>query len=409
MANDFSRSRFFLQKLSFFCVLSLGLLSCGRASNQKFTNPNTDAKAKTGCIQGVIVNGLTATRIQGSVFGTSATNQINVVARNQILTAQAGPVASDATAPMNADYAVCGIPLDEPYPIHVAIDGYQTVEGYVEVASTDSWVSSQGDVTKAFPLKVVNVELFPKGSGSKDYTVTVAYDGAAIENATVYLKATGANILQNVTTNYLQPVNQRTEALKATTNSSGVATFAKADITLGAQYEIKIVPPATNSEAGVRTATIYVGYLSSAATTAITPYSAAYALPTGLPALTAVTDSSTDNSYDTDGKLVVTYNREIEIVPGTLDGATATLGNSLTAAIAAAVATNNASEQVDITVSGRTLTLKPKFLTAPNSAKEFGLTVTYGGVQIRPKSGPGSDTATTVSGTVKFYGGTNLP
>ena len=333
---------------------------CGRSGGRlrHFTHRPDQwcGRPSTGRSAGSRSSATTATWSAGASCGTRS------------MTAQPGPDSGTADSALNADYSVCDIPLDETFPMYVNIDGYQAIEGSIKVKSSSAMVTNKDDLLKPFPVEVVNLMVFPVGTRTQDFKMSVSYDGAALEGAIVELFATGDNLMRPTGNSYLQPANVRTQALTKTTDVTGAVTFAKTDIVLGGVYAYTVTPSSTATEIAISTGNVAVGFLTNAASTANNqvPYFASVSLLSAVPTFAIQSSSITNGSANSDGKLTVTFNREIEIVPGTKDNITAVLGNALEATLATNAVGNNASEQVDFAVSGNVLTLKPKFATSPN-------------------------------------------
>lgn len=318
-------------------------------------------------------------------------------------------VANDDNANPNmlGEYSLCGLPLDETYPIFAHVDNYLSYETTVHVNSTIASRTGQAvtDIALEAPTELVNIRLYPIGKESKDLVFTVVYSGAPLAGAMVYLRPTGGNYLDPGNGNFYAPLDIRQQPLTGTTDANGVVTFPKDNLILGGHYTYVVIPPNGGASQTAKTsaATFILGLRTVAG--AIDPYEIYVDLDNSEGGVAEVSRSTDKGDLDATGKLVIYFDRAIEVVPGTTDAMASTLSGNVTASIPPAIATNDATEQVTYSIANNVLTLTPKFLVNPDAdhTKEWGLAVTYSGITIRPKDLPLKTATLTITGTVRFY------
>jgi hypothetical protein len=352
-----------------------------------------------------MVDGLTGNRIplpeQSDGIG------VHMLVRNKLVAGK--PLTSNPEDPayQQGEYVLCGIPVDESFPLFVWLEGY---EGYESTYTIDSTVSSrspqaQYDVVRPTPTDLVNIMLFPKGTQTKDLEFVVLNNAAPVAGAQVMLKPSGSNIISWGSA--FHPADSlRALPLTATTDDTGVVLFAAADLVLGGQYTWIVVPPdggqnlTTKASAG----TFTVGLRTAVDTTE--PYRIHADLGHTMPALVELSRSTDNNDPIASGAVSIFFNRAIELVPNSLDGITATLTGAATAELKENTAGNDATEQVAVTITDNVLTLAPIWKTVPDAdpLEEIDLGITYNGVTVRPLASPEQLSTHTVTGaTVYMY------
>lgn len=361
---------------------------------------------QTGCLAGVVQDGITGARIDIAAEGKTD-NFFVLVSDSQ---RYASPLLSDGDAAeypnLVGEYTLCDIPVESAFPVYVVIPGYQPFESVVLIPSSDAsrGAGAEQDVLSQIPTRQANVRLFPVAPAGKDYRVVVSFNGAPLAGAAVELIPTGGHVVveANPLDNFLDPVTTGYKTLKGTTDDSGVVTFPAAELALGAVYRY-VVLPVDAALQSTGTGTVSVGYLMEPGD----PYSLFVDLAQVTSELVIVSQSTENNSHNESGTFTVVFNRPIELVPDTADDAKATLDNAVKAVLADDVPANKSSEQVGIAISGQVLTLSPKFKTNPDKAVEGALSITYSGVRVRPTVGQKLLQQLLVSGTVEFFGGQN--
>lgn len=390
-------------------VLSAALLfGCnGGLGFKKKSDSNKDGEAlprARGCLAGVVEDGITGARVDLAA-GDNADNFFVLVSDSQKF---ADPLLSDGQAAdspnLVGEYTLCDVPVEAEFPLYVAVPGYQPFESVVLIASSRAASGSEAhqDVLSQIPTLQANIRLFPAAPAGKDYQVVVSFNGAAVEGAAVQLIPTGGHVTPISGANYLDPVVTGYKTLQGTTDASGVATFPAAQLALGARYHYLVIPVDSSTQ-GVADGTVTVGYVLAPSD----PYALHVDLADTTADLVIVSKSTDANSHDETGALKVVFNKPVELVPDSVDGAVATLDHAVQAALVDDVPGNNASEQVTVAISGQTVTLTPKFKTSPAKAKEAALGITYSGISVRSTTGQKQVQKLQIAGTVKFYGGKN--
>lgn len=390
----------------FVAALTANLLAgCGSGLNQK-KQESADgivltSGPTTGCVQGVIINGLTGDRIEMPAF--DGVDGVYVMVRDQMVGSSNLGGAGSREA-LTGQYATCGIPTDEDYVLFAHAKGYQNFEGIIHI---DSTVAPKGPaitthLNKTSPSFEANIVLYPVGTRTQDLTLAVVYAGTPVKNATVELRPTGLNLLDKmedspaaakVSNKILPPRDLRLKTLTVTTNDAGVATFAKDDLVLGGIYRYAVIPPDTLGFASTEldvTGTVVVGLQTGEI--GRDPYRYTVALRP-LAAKVAVVQTSLDSqSISPDGTLTIVFNRPVELISNA-DDLVGSLGNAVDAELMPNVALNFTSETVNLSSSkeGTVLKLSPKWKTTPNAAHEPALTITYAGIRVRPASAPGNN------------------
>lgn len=363
-----------------------------------------------GCIQGVVIDGVTGNRV--ALPSPTGTTGMHVLIRNDLHGyAPMRPGADSTAEPKFAgEYHLCNIPLDEEYPFFVWVDGYLPYESKIYVRSTLNSLSGSADqdIRKPVPNRIVNIKLYPVGAAAKDFKINVTQNGAPVVGAEVQLKPTGLGLYDDTTdTNYVYPLDVRFAPQRITTDGSGAAVFAGTGLVIGGKYQYTVYPGDGGSSHDTVSDTVTVG-LRLAADDEL-PYE--HFVDLGHPAadLIDVSNSTQFNDYNTSGTIKYIFNRPIEIVPNTTDDIAASLSNAGSATLITNVAGNKASEQVDVVVTGNTLSLTPKFQTAPKVETEPGVIVNFSGIKVRPLGSPGTAGNRSYSPSVSIFGGVTPP
>lgn len=380
-------------------------LALGACSKDEGGDDSSGHAVKTGCIQGVIVNGLTGARMDLP----SPTAEIGLFALVQGSLNTYTPLTTDpeAAAFKRGEYTLCGIPLDESFPIVGWFEGFAPFESEVIVSSTRAARSANAeyDLVKPMPTKIYNFAMFPSAGTTKDLVVNVYHHGAPLPGATVFLRPTGRNFL-DPDSGFTPATNLRTKPLTGLTGADGKVTFAAADIVLGGTYTYSVLPPDGGQNQTAQTATVFtVGLRDATSVDTTEPYVIHVDLDHTVGALARLSTSTDNNDPNASGKLVAYYSREIAIVPGTVDSIIATLSSDVTAELSAEIAGNNKSDSVTVSIVGNVLTLTPIWKTKPDpdTSKEIDLSITYQGLQLRPKASPELISDVEESFTVNFY------
>lgn len=386
--------------------MALGAAACGQLT-KKDSNALTDGGVtrNLGCIQGVVINGLTGDAINISKFDASKGEGLRVVIGGTTLTPVAVSDEALKAGDLPGHYTLCDIPLDESYPVVVNVPGFARIESNVTVASTVAARSKEADsdLTKLVPIQTMNVRLYPVGVQTQDMKFVVTNAGQAVSGAQVILVADGANTLDD--DKFLIPRNISAKPLTVSTDASGAAIFPAAELTLGALMDYRVIPPTTDLKMTVVSGTLNVGLLAQ--TGVQHPYLVYVDLKNPLPPLSVVSTNLDANDFITTGEYVAYFNRDIEIVPGTEDKIVATLFNADGAELVSNIPNNLISDQVKVdTTIPNVLHLSPVWLTQADPVTEAGLYIVYSGISLRLKSSPGTaDVRQFNDFKVPFFGG----
>lgn len=286
----------------------------------------------------------------------------------------ASRLATTATDPLLGEYAFAGIPADyntgnKTFKVVAIRTGYQRFEAEI---TFDVNVDNAPVELDTIYNKIGNIFMYPIGATTPTYQFTVTYNGRPVPNATVLLDPTEtaneptANTYHALTT----AAGGYVASLSATTNASGIATFAGATLSLGAAYRAEVLPVSfTDIGGSVFQLARYQATSNLVAGVSVVEQNIALGdlVPTASNLYVLSASTQVTGSVNAAGALTVVFSAPVVLRNST--GFTAT-SNSLTAVFGTAPA--NATLSAD----GRTLTLTPIFTTAPTEAN--GVTITYG-------------------------------
>jgi hypothetical protein len=292
------------------------------------------------------------------------------------------------------DYAFTGIPTtlggQVTYRIIVAMDGYQTFEGYITPNETEPTTAVNNNTLDTIYNMVGNVYLFPLGETAPDANIYVQYNNERIANATVYLEQDTTNNAETAeTNNQLNASTGQLVNLSATTDANGLATFAGTSLVLGGRYRVTVLPLTYE---GVQLA------LNDEAVAAFTVGLTDIIQVVNMGDLVPGTEDNgvyivSASNHDTEdiratGELTVVFSKPVYLVSE--DNCTAALANNSTAALDADTCT------ASVSADGLTLTLLPKLGvavvpynglngTAGTNTADRNLQVTYSNVVVALK------------------------
>lgn len=287
-------------------------------------------------------------------------------------------------------YQIDGIPEGMVVPIFAQAEGYERFVGEFEYPLLDA------DVEHA--QFVGNIRLFPKGY-TTDYRFQVSFNNQPVPKTQVicqYLSTSG-NSLQVTGNfdNFLSPTNTGVTTVTATAGDDGVATIPGAQLVNGATYHCEaVLNGSVNGQTLSGQTNITAGVSQSEQSMSMTTSGSTDTL---LYAVRSNADNA-DALMGLGGKLVITFNRPVEIVPGTADCqlATATapdtdgdtrVGQLFTDVRGTPTAPNTVSETVSAELSGDglTLTLGYKAQTEFDS-DDRGTYISFNGIVLRPQN-----------------------
>lgn len=365
-------------------VLAVGFFGCGMLDDKGSKDGNALIKQESrGCVQGVVVNGITGERL--SLRSSDGKEGVHVLVRNKLLRANThvNGEKKDAFEGLKGEYYVCGIPLDTEFPLMAWKDGYQQFEGKVMIPSTieqRTKTSQVEDIKLEFPTFLANIHLYPKGTQANDLLFTVVKYGEVVPGAQVYLKPTGANSLDP--SRQLSPQIRSVPAIE-TTNQLGQVIFSGKDLVLGGIYEYTVIPPDGGEDISFKKGNIVVGLRQEGTSlTTVKPYEMVISVGDAATKLEVVARSTEAAEYNAEGKVVIWFNQPIEIAPGSSNSYSAILTNASRAELFAA----GTSDSMKVDINGNRLTLTPVWKNGivPNGQSDLDAVLTYRGLVLRP-------------------------
>lgn len=379
-----------IKSAALFGAVSL-LAACGGEENSDHSVDINyhDIKAT---LQGVVFNGIDGKRI------TDESLQVTLVQGTDYRKAQVRTGDKDYAG----DYAINSIPAstanNNTYRIVATADGFQTFETAVSFG-----VNTAGLQDKSVNL-MGNMYMYPLGSFANDVKVNVTYNNEPVVGASVYLNPeAGSNTLTTDSSNILfAPQDGFQPALKAVTDANGVVTFSGENLVLGGEYSIEAMPIIHNGTQLIKTSIASIQIGTDDEIQNIDMNSTSFGNNNGLYVTSA---SNLTDSITTSGALTLTFSRAVSFVNE--ENITATLINDTTAVL-------DGTDSVTGTLStdGKTLTLTPKFSTAPvvwtgsnDVTADNGLEVTFANAWVRIVGAANSSTAYDVFALTAETGG----
>ncbi|WNG44627.1 hypothetical protein F0U60_11415 [Archangium minus] len=281
-------------------------------------------------------------------------------------------------------YQIDGIPEGMIVPIFAQAPGYERFVGEF----TYPLLSRDQEHAQY----VGNIRLFPKGYAT-DYRFNVEFNGQPVARAQVICQyihdATSSLGVTGDFNDFLVPKNTGTTTLSATSGDDGVAVIPGAQLVNGARYNCEgVLNQALDGRTLAGQSVIVAGVTQSEQRMQLTTAGSTDSL------LYAVR-SNVDDAYKlvgADGKLVVTFNRPVEIVPGTADCQTAAeaIGNpdadTTQGKLYGNTPDNSVSEQVTAEVSGDGLTLTVGYRAEiAFDQDDRNTTISFNGIVVRPR------------------------
>lgn len=286
-------------------------------------------------------------------------------------------------------YQIDGIPEGMVVPIFAQAEGYERFVGEFEYPLLDS------DVEHA--QYVGNIRLFPKGY-TTDYRFNVSFNNLPVPKTQVicqYLTTSGNTLeVSGNFDNFLSPTNTGTTAVTATAGDDGVAVIPGAQLVNGASYHCEAV---LNNAVDGRTLSGQANITAGVSQAEQNMFmSASGATDTLLYAVRSNADNA-DMLMGLGGKLVVTFNRPVEIFPGTTDCQLATasapdtdgdtrVGQLFTDVRGTPTVPNTVSETVTAELSGDGLTLTLGYKAQTEfDPDDRGTYISFSGIVLRPQ------------------------
>ncbi|MFL5352168.1 hypothetical protein [Archangium sp.] len=363
-------------------------------------------EANSGRLVGFIVDGQTGQRMNffkadGSKNNLDddkdSKNQVYAVIDGEFRRAVpcgSGDANDDNGIEADGCYQIDGIPEGMEIPLFAQADGYERFVGQLEYPILDS--------DQEHAQYVGNIRLFPKGY-TTDYRFAVSFNNQPVAKAQVICQylATNGNTLQTQG-DFLEPVNTGTTTVTATAGDDGVAIIPGAQLVNGATYKCEgVLNHALDGQTLSGQGYIVAGVNQPEQSMSLSADDSIDYL------LYAVRSNMDDDTklMGANGKLVITFNRPVEIVPGTVDCQTASASisypdsDTTQGKLNGYIADNNASEQVTTEISPDGLTLsvgyKAEIAFDPD---DKGTIVYFSGIVLRPRGSTDSREARAIGG-----------
>lgn len=366
-----------------------------------------EGEANSGRLVGFIVDGQTGQRLNFFKAANDKNNldadgdsqsQVYAIIDGEFRRAEPcgrGDLNSKNGIEADGCFQIKNIPEGMTIPIFAQAPNYERFIGEYTYSELNSDIEHS--------QRVANIRLFPKGF-AVDYRFNVSFNNQPVPNAQVICQYTpmSGNSLQ-VSGTFLDPVNTGTTTINATSDADGVAELKGAQLVNGATYRCEAVMSQSidgrtlagqgNITAGVSQSEQRMAMSTSGSTDTL---------------LYAVRSNADDDTklMGMNGKLIVTFNRAVEIVPGTADCQTASAailyrdGDTDVGEFYPTETGNNASEQVIATLSGDGLTLTLGYnARVPFDTDDRGTSITFGGIIVRPRGSTDSREARSIGGT----------
>ncbi|MBI5544355.1 MAG: hypothetical protein HY901_10725 [Deltaproteobacteria bacterium] len=362
-----------------------------------------------GVIVGFVVNGQTGERLNffqddGSVKNLSddadATSQVYTLINGEFVRAtpcDSGFINAENAVQADGCFKLHGIPYGAELPIFAVRNGFERFHGVFQYPNAT--IDADGN-EHGLAQVVANIRMFPK-TYAVDYKMLVHLDGRGINDVNVACQIRQQSVQLTTEGQFLTPLNTVSQAINTTTSNDGTygdgfAQLAGAELVLGATYHCTAYKNDLYENRGVLTGTAeFVAGVDAPEVS----------LPLGSSQpdeelLYAVYSNADDPTslLGSRGSLIITFNRPVEIVPGTADCQTASInapdtnGDFNVVPMAQSdVLGNSSSEQVQVTSTGET-GLKISFTSPTNTfdSKDVGATVEFHGVFVRPKGSSGT-------------------
>jgi hypothetical protein len=300
-----------------------------------------------------------------------------------------GDLNSDNAIVADGCYQIDNIPLGEEFPIFAQAPGYERFMGRHTMQTWDTGFEHEG------AQEVINLRMFPVGF-AMDYRFVVS---VSLQNNQVravpdvkvncQYRIDQGNSVQTAGS-FLPPEATGSTTVSATTNADGVATIPGAQLVNGAPYHCEAVLAGGVDGRVLSGQADIVAGVSQAEQSLLIDNSGApdenfYALYSNA--------DDADALQGAIGKLVVTFNRPVEIAPRTADCQTAELiTNDLDAdgnigRFNPNQPGNNASEQVtaEVSADGLTLTVGFRNPETPLDTGDRNTQVDFTGIIVRPR------------------------
>jgi hypothetical protein len=342
---------------------------------------------------GFLVDGSTATPL-ALTGDDKSSNQVFAVVEGKVRRAKPCDGSSEKVTPLPGCFMLDDIPVSSIFstgqtvnqiPVFATYEGYERFQGRLTgLSSVDT-----ENVTEIQDMQLhANIRVFPKNY-QVAYRVWTAYNNRPVPEVRVVCQIRNATANPYATNGsfFLAPEDTLGGVVDVRTDASGYATLTT-PLVNGATYRC-YANRAEPFEGHIVQGTVEFVAGVSAADQAISLTAA----PNQVLFATSANNDDPGVTWGADGRLSVTFNRPIEILPGTTDCQFATLSapdtngdTNAAGPLPATISGNNTSEQVNASVSGDGLTLQLGYKpgTPGVNPNDLGSTVTFSGIFIRP-------------------------
>lgn len=295
-----------------------------------------------------------------------------------------GDLSQENSIEADGCYQIEGIPLGEEFPIFAQAPGYERFMGRYTMQTRHEDVEQEGS------QEVVNLRMFPTGY-AVDYRFLVNLNGRAVPDAKVncQYRLDQGNAVQTAGS-FLAPEATGSTTVSAITDANGIAVIPGAQLVNGASYHCEaVLNGAVNGQVLSGQSDIVAGMSQPEQSMSVTSPGAT---DQGVYAVFSNADDP-DALFGESGKLVVTFNRPVEVAPRTADCQVAQLlttdidtdgnmGRFVTDQF-----NNNASETVttELSTDGLTLTVGFKTPETPFDPDDRNTLVRFSGIIVRPR------------------------
>jgi hypothetical protein len=295
-----------------------------------------------------------------------------------------GDLNSDNAIVADGCYQIEGIPLGEEFPIFAQAPGYERYMGRHTMQVWNNELEQEG------AQEVINLRMFPVGF-AMDYRFVVSFNGRAVPDVKVncQYRIDQGNSVQTAG-NFLPPEATGSTTVSATADANGVAVVPGAQLVNGAPYHCEaVLAGGVDGRVLSGQADIVAGVSQPEQSLVIdnsgAPDENFYALYSNA--------DDADALQGRTGRLVVTFNRPVEVAPRTADCQVATLitsdvdADGIIGRFNPNQPGNNASETVTAEVSADGLTLTVGFRTPETQLDEGdrNTLVNFTGIIVRPR------------------------
>ena len=342
---------------------------------------------------GFLVDGSTATPL-ALTGDDKSSNQVFAVVEGKVRRAKPCDGSDEKVTPLPGCFMLDDIPVASIYstgqtvnqiPVFATYEGYERFQGRLTgLSSVDT-----ENVTEIQDMQLyANIRVFPKNH-QVGYRVWTAYNNRPVPDVRVVCQirnASGNGYATNGS-NFLAPEDTLGGVVDVRSDASGYATLPT-PLVNGATYRCYANRAEPFEGHTLQGSLDFVAGVASAAQTINLNSD-----PDPVLFATSANNDDPGVTLGADGRLTVTFNRPIEILPGTTDCQFATLSapdtngdTNAAGPLPATVSGNNTSEQVNATVSGDGLTLQLAYKpgTPGVNPNDLGSTVTFSGIFIRP-------------------------